>query len=296
MDNRQDVREFLTSRRGRLTPAQAGIVGGGRRRVPGLRREEVAFLAGVSVDYYVRMERGDLAGVSPEILDALATALQLTDAETDHLHALARAAGPAAVRRRPSRPSTSMRPSLQRILDAITDAPAWIVTPRKDLVALNALGRTLHAPLLEDPEARGNTARFVFLSAASRTFYPAWERSADSIVASLRLTAGQNPRDTHLTDLIGELVTRSEEFRQRWSAHDVRYHRAGVKRMLHPQVGELELTFDGLELPGTPGWMMFVCTAEPGSPSEERLRLLASLAASQKPIAPMTMPVKPREE
>lgn len=282
MDHRSDVRDFLTSRRARLTPDQAGIVSGGRRRVPGLRREEVAFLAGVSVDYYIRMERGDLAGVSPEILDALATALHLTDAETDHLHALALAAGPGLVRRRTRRTDPAMRPSLQRLLDAITDAPAWIATPRKDMVALNAMGRALHAPMLEDPEARGNGARFVFLSDASRTFYPAWERSADGIVASLRITATQHPRDTRLSDLIGELATRSEDFRQRWAAHDVRYHRSGVKQILHPEVGDLELTYEGLDLPGTPGWMLFVYTAEPGSPSEERLRLLASLAASHE--------------
>lgn len=280
MDNRNDARDFLASRRGRITPEQVGIISGGRRRVPGLRREEVAFLAGVSVDYYVRMERGNLAGVSPEILDAVAAALRLSDAETEHLHDLARAAGPATIRQRSRPAEPAVRPSLQRTLDAITAAPAWVTNARKDTLAINALGRALLAPMLNDPEARGNGARFLFLSPVARTFYPEWERSANSVVASMRIAAGQNPRDTRLTDLIGELVTRSDDFRQRWSAHDVKHHRAGSKRITHPEVGDLEFTFEGFELPGTPGWVMYVYTTAAGSASEERMQLLASLAAT----------------
>ncbi|MFF2051840.1 helix-turn-helix domain-containing protein [Leifsonia sp. NPDC058194] len=285
MDNETEVRDFLTNRRGRLAPEQVGLIGGGRRRVPGLRREEVALLAGVSSDYYVRIERGSLAGVSPEILDAIAGALQLSDAETEHLHDLARAAAPAPIRRRTRTAEPTVRPSVQWMLDAITAAPAWVLNPRKDTLAINALGRALLGPMLDDPATQGNGARFLFLSPASRLFYPDWERSADSTVASMRIAAGQNPHDKGLTDLIGELVTRSDAFRHRWAKHDVRHHRTGPKRIVHPEVGELEFTFEGMDLPGTPGWSLFVFTAEPGSATEERLTLLGTLAASHDTVA-----------
>ena len=290
MDNQAEVRDFLRTRRDRITPEQAGIIGGGRRRLPGLRREEVATLAGMSSDYYAKMERGNLAGVSPEVLDALARALRLDEAEAEHLHDLARAANPSTSRRR-SRPapSSTIRPSLQRFLDAITGAPAWIVNQRADILAVNPLGRALLAPLLEDPDARNNTARFIFLSPAARTFYPQWEQAADAAAANLRTAAGRNPRDTALTDLIGELVTRSDAFNRRWSAHDVRLHRTGVKHIRHPAVGDLEFVYEGFELPGHPGWMMFAYTTAAGSPSEERVNLLGSLAATQAD-APATRP------
>jgi transcriptional regulator with XRE-family HTH domain len=249
--------------------------------VPGLRREEVALLAGMSVDYYARLERGDLRGVSLEVIESLARVLQLDDAETDHLHDLARAAGPQPARRRNRPGDQSVRPSLQRFLDAVTGAPVWVRNRRMDFIAANALGRALQAPILDDPANRGNTARFVFLNPASRIYYPDWGRGADEIVATLRSYAGQNPLDTGLTDLIGELVTRSDAFRLRWAAHDVRYHRTGVKRIHHPEVGDLELVYEAMDLPANPGWSMFGCTAEPGSPTEERLRLPGSLAASR---------------
>ncbi|GHD52537.1 XRE family transcriptional regulator [Mycetocola manganoxydans] len=281
MDNQAEVSDFLRSRRARLTPDQAGIIGGARRRVAGLRREEVAMLAGMSSDYYAKMERGNLAGVSTEVLNALAAALHLDDAETDHLHDLARAAGPAAIRR-PARPKTaSVRPSLQRFLDTNTGTPTVIQNRRADLVAFNSLGRALLAPMLNDPTNQANNARFTFLSPASRNFYPDWENGADSLVASMRSAAGKNPHDKDLTDLIGELVTRSDAFRQRWAAHDVRFHRSGKKRIHHPDVGDLEFEFEGMELPGTPGWMLYAYTTQPGSPTEERVQLLGSLAATQ---------------
>jgi transcriptional regulator with XRE-family HTH domain len=282
MDNQAEVREFLRTRRARLTPAQAGVVVGGRRRVAGLRREEVAMLAAVSTDYYAKMERGNLAGVSPEILDSVARALQLDDAETEHLHDLARAAAPAPVRRR-ARTTTeaTVRPSLQRLLDAITGAPAWVANQRTDILATNPLGYALLAPMLDDPANGHNIARFTFLNPASRTFYPDWDQGADNVVASLRIAAGQNPHDKSLTDLIGELVTRSDVFRLRWSAHNVRFHRTGTKRIHHPDVGDLEFTFEGLELPGSPGWVMFAYTTAAGSPSEERVKLLGSLAVTR---------------
>jgi transcriptional regulator with XRE-family HTH domain len=281
VDNQAEVREFLRTRRARLTPQRAGIIGGGRRRVSGLRREEIALLAGMSADYYAKMERGTLAGVSPEVLDAVARALQLDEAETEHLHDLARAAGPAPLRSRRRPATTTVRPSLQALLDAITGAPAWIGNPRKDTLATNALGRALLAPMLDDPASSGNNARFTFLSPAARVYYPDWEHGADSIVASMRSAAGRNPHDKPLTDLIGELVTRSDEFRYRWSAHNVRFHRTGIKRIRHPDVGDLELTYEGLELPDSPGWMLYAYTAAADSPTEERLQLLGSLAATR---------------
>ena len=281
MDHRSEVREFLRTRRARLTPGQAGIIGGSNRRVPGLRREEVALLAGVSVDYYAQLERGDLAGASDEVLDALARALQFDEAETSHLFDLARAARPRPARRRRPAAANQVRPSLQRFLDAITDAPAWVRDDRMDFVATNQLGRALNAPLYADPRRPVNNARFVFLNEeASREFYPDWEKGADDIAAAMRSYAGQHPHDKQLTNLIGELVTRSDAFRARWAAHDVRYHRTGVKRIHHPVVGDLELTYEGLDLPADPGWHLYTFTAAPGSPSDERLRLLASWAAT----------------
>jgi transcriptional regulator with XRE-family HTH domain len=286
VDNQAEVREFLRTRRARVTPQRAGIIGGGRRRVAGLRREEVATLAGVSSDYYAKMERGTLAGVSPEVLDAVARALQLDEAETDHLHDLARAAGPAPLRSRHRAAATTVRPSLQGLLDAITGAPAWVSNPCKDTLSTNALGRALLAPMLDDRVSEGNNARFTFLNPAARLFYPEWEKGADSIVASMRSAAGRNPHDKPLTDLIGELVTRSDDFRLRWSAHDVRFHRSGTKRIRHPDVGELEFTYEGLELPDNPGWMLYAYTAAAGSSTEERLQLLGSLAVTRTGAAP----------
>ena len=281
VDNQAEVRDFLRTRRARVTPQQAGVIGGGRRRVTGLRREEVATLAGVSTDYYAKMERGTLTGVSPEVLDAVARALQLDEAETEHLYDLARAAGPAPRQTRNRTGAPTIRPSLQWFLDAITGAPAWMTNPRRDTLATNALGRALLAPMLDDPASGGNNARFTFLSPAARIFYPDWEQAADSTVASMRSAAGRNPHDKPLTDIIGELVTRSDEFRHRWSAHNVRFHRAGTKRIYHPDVGDLEFTYEGLELPDSPGLVLYAYTAAAGSPTEERLQLLGSLAATR---------------
>ena len=286
MDHRTAVSDFLRTRRDRITPEQAGIIGGSRRRVPGLRREEVAMLAGVSVEYYARMERGDLAGVSAEVLDSVAQALRLDEAERDHLDDLARAAGPRPMRRRKKACEKGVTPAFQRFLDAVTGAPVWVRDRRMDFVAANALGRALYAPLFEDPSGRANTARFTFLDPAARLFFPDWEANADGIVATMRSYAGQNPLDKGLTDLIGELVTRSDAFRQRWSVHDVRHHRVGAKRIHHPVVGDLELSYEAMDLPANPDWFMFAYTAEPGSPTEERIRLLGSLAATDQDISP----------
>jgi transcriptional regulator with XRE-family HTH domain len=281
MDHRAQVAEFLRTRRDRITPDQAGVIGGARRRVPGLRREEVAMLTGVSVEYYARMERGDLAGVSVEVLDALARALRLDEAEADYLHDLARAAGPTPPRRRRAA-EQSVRPALQRFLDAVTGVPMWVRDRRMDFIATNPLGRALYAPMLDDPANGRNTARFTFLNPAARIFFPDWEQNASDVVATLRSYAGQNPLDKKLTNLIGELVTRSDTFRHRWSKHDVRHHRAGIKRIRHPAVGDLEFSYEAMDLPANPEWSMFAYTAEPGSPTEERLKLLGSLAATDQ--------------
>lgn len=276
----RDVGDFLRTRRDRISPEQAGIIACGRRRVKGLRREEVATLAGISVDYYAKMERGDLSGVSPQVVTALARALQLDEAEVDHLHALVRAADPRSTQSRSRSGRTTIQPGLQRFIDAVTEAPVWVRNRRMDYVAANSLGRALYSPLLDDSSNGDNTARFMFLNPNSHNFFPDWNQGADDIVATLRTYAGANPHDTGLTQLVGELATRSDAFRMRWAAHHVRHHRTGIKRINHPDVGYLELVYEAMELPSYPDLFMFACTAEPGSPSDDRLKLLASLAAS----------------
>jgi transcriptional regulator with XRE-family HTH domain len=287
VQTRSEIREFLTSRRARITPAQAGLTAYGPRRVPGLRREEVAVLAGVSVPYYTRLERGDLSGVSEGVLDALARALRLDDAERAHLFDLARAAGPMAKRPRRSAPK-QIRPSVQRLLDAITGAPALVQNGRLDILGANQLARALYSELFRDPTQPPNHARFNFLNPRAHDVYPDWERGADDAVALLRAEAGRDPYDRELTDLIGELSTRSEEFRARWADHNVRLHQTGAKRFHHPVVGELTLTFEMMELAADPGLNLLTFTAEPGSKSDEALNLLGSWAATveQEQTAP----------
>jgi hypothetical protein len=281
MDNRAQVREFLVSRRERITPEQAGLpaYGAGNRRVKGLRREEVALLAGVSIDYYVRMERGNLSGASDAVLDGLGTALQLDEAERAHLYDLARAAQPTPTRQR--RPKTTgITDGMQQILDAITEAPAWIRNARHDMLAANRLARALYAPVLADPHRPANNARFIYLDPASREFFIDWERAADDIAAMLRSEAGHNPNDRQLIELIGELSTRSEDFRARWAAHNVRFHRTGHKKLHHPVVGALDLNFEAMEFPSHPGLTLLVYTAPADTPTADSLKLLASWAAT----------------
>ncbi len=280
MDTRAQIHDFLVSRRARITPEQAGLPAyGGNRRVKGLRREEVAMLAGVSVDYYIRMERGHLAGASDTVLDRVATALQLDEAERDHLFHLARAAQPAPARQR--RPKADgVTQSVQQVLDAITEAPAWIRNARHDMLAANRMACALYASLLADPRRPANNARFIYLDPASRDFFTDWERAADDIAAMLRLEAGRNPYDKQLVELIGELSTRSEEFRTRWAAHNVRFHRTGFKKLHHPVVGDLDLNFEAMEFPSQAGLTLMVYTAPAGSPTADGLQLLASWAAT----------------
>ncbi|MFJ2617712.1 helix-turn-helix transcriptional regulator [Glutamicibacter sp. NPDC087344] len=281
MTHTSDVKAFLASRRAKLTPDQAGLpVYGGNRRVPGLRREEVALLAGVSVDYYTKMERGNLSGASDSVLESLARALQLSEAETAHLYDLARAASAAPRTRRKSSPTT-VRPSLSRIIDAIVDAPAWIRNDRGDVLAANSLARALYADLMAEVVQPPNNSRFTFLNPKARQFYTNWEQAADDIVAILRSTAGRNPYDKDLTDLVGELSTQSEEFRTRWAKHDVRYHRTGRKQVHHPVVGDLDLAFEAFDLPGDPGLRLNIYTADPNTPSADALKVLASWSAAE---------------
>ncbi|HEY3408579.1 MAG TPA: helix-turn-helix transcriptional regulator [Propionicimonas sp.] len=288
MDNRAEVREFLTTRRAKITPEQAGLPEDGQRRVPGLRRGEVAGLAGVSIEYYSKLERGDLAGVSASVLESISRALRLDPAEREHLFDLAQAANGTSLlapRRRNTNKQWRPRPSLQRALDAIRDTPAAVGNGLGDLLAANHLGRALYSDLYADPTGKPNFARFTFLDSAARRFYPDWDYYADITVAMLRTQAGRDPHDRQLHELVGELSTRSDEFRRRWSAHDVRIHTTGTKHFHHPIVGDLDLAYDTLDLAGEPGVAMTIYTAEPGSPTQQALNLLASWAASQ-PAAP----------
>ncbi len=229
---RAEVRDFLTTRRGRITPAEAGLpVYGGLRRVSGLRREELAMLAGLSVAYY--------------------------------------------------------RPGVQRILDALT-APALVSNARMDYLAANRSGRALYAPLFDSPVGT-NAARFLLLDPRGPDFYPDWDQAVDDDVALMRTEAGRSPFDKVLTDLIGELSTRSDTFRERWARHDVRLHLTGTKRLRHLVVGDLDLRFETMELPADPGLALLLYTAEPGSESEQALTFLASWATGGTP-AEQTQP------
>ncbi|MFC9840985.1 helix-turn-helix transcriptional regulator [Rhodococcus sp. NPDC127530] len=285
-DLRTEIRDFLGSRRARITPDEAGLpVFGGNRRVKGLRREEVAMLAGVSVDYYMRMERGSLAGASDSVLDSVAGALKLDDAERDHLFALARQSHSTPGRRKRSTP-TAVRPVLQQVLDAITDAPAWIRNGRHDIVAMNPLARALYSPVLADGRRPANTTRFVYLnSEVAEEFFVDYDQISRDSAAMLRLEAGKNPHDKALIELVGELSTQSALFRKHWASQDVRFHRSGRKRLRHPIVGQLDLDFEGMELPSEPGLHLNIYTAAANTPTADAIKMLASWAASQESLA-----------
>ncbi len=225
------------------------------------------------------MERGNLAGASNAVLDGIANALQLDEAERTHLFDLAGAAQPSPPRQRRTKAS-GVTGGIQQILDAITDAPAWVRNARHDMLAANRMARALYAPLFADPRRPVNNARFVYLDPAARDFFTDWERSADDIAAMLRSEAGRSPRDKQLIELIGELSTCSEDFRTRWAAHNVRFHRTGRKRLHHPVVGPLELDFEAMEFPAHPGLTLLVYTATAASPAADNLKLLASWAAT----------------
>ena len=292
MDSRAEIRDFLTTRRAKITPDRAGLPAyGGHRRVAGLRREEVALLAGVSVDYYTRLERGNLSGVSDSVLEALVRALQLDEAERTHLFDLARAANTAtATARLRRRPAPHLRPGVRRLLDAMTMAPAYVRNGRLDVLGANPLGRAVFAPLFDTAAPVPNIARFIFLDPAARDFYVEWDSLAGDTVALLRAEAGRDPYDRALTDLVGELSTRSEVFGTWWAAHNVRLHRSGVKRLHHPVVGDLTLAYESMELATDPGLRLNAYTAEPDSPSQDGLNLLASwTATAREPTATGTV-------
>jgi transcriptional regulator with XRE-family HTH domain len=284
MDPRNDIREFLVSRRARITPGEAGLPAyGSNRRVKGLRREEVALLAGISAEYYVRLERGSLRGVSEDVLDGIARALQLDEAERMHLFDLARAANAApnrGVHRRPAQ--DRVRPVVQRILDSMVGAAAFVRNERLDVLAANPLGEAFYALQFDDPVRPVNSARFVFLDPKATEFFLDWDTIANDCVGILRAEAGRDPYDKRLSDLVGELSTRSEEFRVRWATHNVKLHRTGVKRFHHPVVGDLTLDFETLDLPVDPGQRLLVYSAEPGSASQQALHLLASWASTPR--------------
>ncbi|GAA4198942.1 helix-turn-helix transcriptional regulator [Actinocatenispora rupis] len=277
--DRAAIRDFLATRRAKLTPEQVGLPNAGRRRVPGLRREEVAVIAGVSPDWYNRLEKGHIAGVSDDVLDAVARALQLDEAERQHLFNLARAAKPT--RTPPRRVKTPVPASVQRVLDSMSGTAAFVRNGRLDILASNALGRALYSPVLDQPAHRGNIARLDFLDPRAGDFYPDHDGALAVAVALLRTEAGRNPHDPDLIALIGELATRSEAFRTRWGAHDVRLHRGGIKTFNHPAVGYLELAYDSMELVAAPWLVLTAYTAEPATASADNLALLATWAATE---------------
>ncbi len=280
VDPRKDIREFLPSRRAKISPEQAGLPAYGRtRRVKGLRREKAALLAGISVEYYARLERGTAAGASEVVLEGIARALQLEEAERAHLFHLVRAANATSTsaRRRPAQ--ERVRPTVQRILDSIT-APAYVRNGRLDLLAANPLGAALYSPVFDDATGTSNMARFIFLNPRASEFFDNRDSIASDAVGILRAQAGRDPYDKRLSELIGELSTRSDEFRVRWAAHNVKFHRTGAKTLHHPTVGDLTLDYDALELPGDNGQRILIYCAEPASRSKEALDLLARWAAT----------------
>ena len=285
MDSAHEMREFLVSRRARLTPEQAGLPNfGGRRRVAGLRREEVALIAGISVEYYTRLERGNATGMSESVLDGVSRALQLDEAEHAHLHNLARASATTSKRPSPGR-ARPVTPGLQQFLDAMTDVPAIIQNGRLDIVATNRLGAALYSELYLDPQRPVNFARFVFLDPRAQVFYREWDDAAVQTVAILRAAAGRTPHDRQLSNLVGELATRSDTFRTLWASQVVREHRTGEKKVHHPIVGDLNLNFEGMEPATGKGLLLTAYTAKPGTPSHDSLQLLATWAATNDQVA-----------
>ncbi|TDW19131.1 helix-turn-helix transcriptional regulator [Kribbella kalugense] len=280
MDRREELTEFLKSRRARVQPEDLGLkVYGGRRRVPGLRREELAQAAGVSADYYIRLEQGRTDNVSQEILDAVADVLSLSEDERKHLALLAKPA-----RRRVKRRTTTqrIRPGLQALLDSMTDVPAFVLGRRMDVLGWNRLAAALIADFASlEPKDR-NIPRLVFLDPATRDFYPDWEAVADETVGYLRMYAGRYPDDPELAELIGELSIHSPEFRQHWARHDVKDKTFGTKAQYHHLVGEITVQYETLQPPGEPDQLIVTYTVEPGSTSEQNLRLLASWTADDR--------------
>jgi len=297
MDTPNDIREFLTTRRARLTPEQVGLPDfGGRRRVPGLRREEVALVAGMSVEYYTRLERGNAKGVSEAVLEGISRALKLDAAEHAHLYDLVRTANEGIHpqrRRGPAKPQR-VRSGVQQLLDAMHDVPAFVQNGRLDILAINPLGQAVFSEMYVQPQRPANFGRFVFLDERARGFYRDWDDAAQQTVALLRTEAGRSPHDRVLSDLIGELSTRSDQFRTLWAAHDVREHRTGIKRITHPVVGDIDLSYEAMELSSARELLLIAYTAQPGSPSNDAIRMLSSWDATARPAR--ETPVSPTSD
>jgi hypothetical protein len=288
---RTAVREFLSSRRDRISPADAGLpVSGTRRRVKGLRREEIALLAGVSPEYYIRLERGQATGPSPSVVESIATVLRLDDDERNHLDRLLAALTPEARKRRTSAAKETISPGVRVVLDSLNHLPAVVLNRRYDVVAANDLGRALYAPLF-DTDGPPNTALFLFLDEhRARQLFPQWDRVASDTVALLRVEAGRRPDDPALVALIGQLSTRSGAFRARWAANDVRAHRPGRKAFRHPAIGEITLPFENLTVDATGDHTLTVFTPQPGSPEHDAIQLLASWSATHGATEAPTSP------
>ncbi|WP_213814854.1 helix-turn-helix transcriptional regulator [Glaciihabitans sp. dw_435] len=278
MPAKEELRDYLRTRRARLQPADVGLPDGASRRVPGLRREEIALLAGVSVDYYVRLEQGRGGNVSLSVLDAVARALQLDEAERQHLIDLAQ---PAPLKRRASPRRQRVRPAVAMLLDALDLQPAFVMGDRMDVLAINSIAHDLMGGFMDVPANERNLARFIFLDPSARDIHTEWSAVAEETVAMLRLYAGGHPDDPELSRLVGDLSLRSPEFVHFWAAHDVRSRAFGTKSCNHPQVGEMILNYEALVFPGDNEQRLCVYSAEPGSVSEERMRLLASMHAPE---------------
>ncbi|MET7851469.1 helix-turn-helix domain-containing protein [Streptomyces avermitilis] len=274
LDRRAELSEFLRTRRARLKPEDVGLPDFGRhRRVPGLRREELAQLAGVSVAYYTRLEQGNGRNVSAEVLDAIARALRLTNAEHAHLTHLAK---PKAHKKKQTARPQQVRGALRQLLDALDGVPAYISGQRSDVLAWNRMAAALFGDWAELPPQERNWARMVFLKPEYRDLFVDWEQKAIDIVCLLRMDAGCHPDDPRLSALVGELSVKSEDFRRLWATHDVKEKTHGVKLLRHPLVGDLALQFESFRLPDDSEQALITYHAEPGSASAEALRLLAS--------------------
>ncbi|MFF5482510.1 helix-turn-helix domain-containing protein [Streptomyces sp. NPDC012935] len=277
LDRRAELSEFLRTRRARLKPEDVGLPDFGRhRRVPGLRREELAQLAGVSVAYYTRLEQGNGRNVSAEVLGAIARALRLSDAEHSHLTHLAK---PKQHKKKPAARTEQVRPALRQLLESIEGVPAYISGRRSDILAWNRMAAAVFGDWSELPVQERNWARLVFLKPEYRELFVEWDQKASDMVAFLRMDAGCHSDDPRLSALVGELSLKSEEFRRLWANHDVKEKSYGVKRLRHPLVGELTLNFESFRLSDGTEQVLITYHAEPGSPSAEALRLLASWGA-----------------
>ena len=277
MDIAKDIREFLMTRRAKITPEQVGLAPGVRRRVPGLRREEAAQLAGVSTEYYTQIERGNVAGVSDEVLQAISRALRLSDDETVHFFDLVRAGAGTRTSTRNKRAAVKKLPEgVQALMDGMAGTPAIVLDGNLDILAANPLGRLLYSPLYDRALGRPNFARFIFFDSAAAQVFPEWERSADAAVGLLQAEAARDPHSAAITHIVGELATQSVEFRTRWAAHNVTAHRHGVKRFGHPEFGDLTLTYNVFEVTAAPGLSLVGYTAEPNSPSAQALSIMSS--------------------